>query len=110
MLEINMEVDRGIPFINLEGILNNKTFNDLVKEINYLLYNQGFQYFVLDFSNISNFEECIYLKIQSKLVEIFLSCGRVVLCGVSNKQKIGYTKDKLYYVNQKQEAFKYLYL
>lgn len=110
MLEINMEVDRGIPFLNLEGILNSKTFQKLGNEINYLLYYQGFQYFVFDFSHINKLEESMYLKIQSKLAEIFLSCGSVVLCGISNKNKIGYTEDKLYYVNKKQEAFKYLCL
>lgn len=110
MLEISMAVERGIPFLNLEGILNTKTFSKLGNEINYLLYKQGFQYFVLDFSHINDLEDEIYTKIQSKLVEIFLSCGRVVLCGVDHKEKIGYTKDKLHYVNQKQEAFQYLYL
>ncbi|MCI8347137.1 MAG: hypothetical protein HFJ12_04235 [Bacilli bacterium] len=110
MLEINMEVDKGIPFLNLEGILNAKTFEKFGEEINYLLYHQGFHYFVLDFTNIGNVEESIYQSIQSKLAEIFLSCGRVVLCGISNKEKIGFSKEQLYYVNQKQEAFKYLYL
>ena len=78
--------------------------------LNYLLYNQGFQYFVLDFSDINFIPEKTYLNIQNKLVEIFLNCGRVVVCGINNHDKIGYTKDKLFYVNEKLDAFKYLYL
>lgn len=110
MLEINMEVDKGIPFLNLEGILNDKTFKKFGEEINYLLYNQGFHYFVLDFTNLGNVEERVYESIQSKLAEIFLNCGQVVLCGISHREKIGFSKEQLYYVNQKQDAFKYLYL
>ena len=110
MLNINIDVERGIPFLNLDGILNTKTFNMLGKEINSLLYNYGFRYFVLDFREVDNLEEATYINLQSKLVEIFLNCGQVVLCGLRKKDKIGYTKDKLYYVNNRQDAFKYLYL
>ena len=110
MLEVNTLIERGIPFLSLGGILNQNTFKKLGSEINYLLYNQGFQNFVLDFSDINFIPEKTYLNIQNKLVEIFLNCGRVVVCGINNHDKIGYTKDKLFYVNEKLDAFKYLYL
>ena len=105
-----MEVDRGIPFFHLEGRLNHKNFSQLGDEINYLLYQQGFHYFVFDFSQVNFLEDSIYTTIKTKLVEIFLSCGRVVLCGIPHKDRIGYTKDQLYYVEENQDAFKYLYL
>lgn len=110
MLEINKEVERGILFIRLEGGLTTKTFNTLGNEINYLLYNQGISNFVFDFSNVSKFEDSIFSKIQNKLVEIFLNCGKVVMCGMNDvtKKKIGFTKDQLFYVNHKIEAFNYL--
>lgn len=110
MLEINKEVERGILFIRLEGGLTTKTFNTLGNEINYLLYNQGITNFVFDFSNVSKFEDSIFLKIQNKLVEIFLNCGKVVMCGMSDvtKKRIGFTKDQLFYVNHEIEAFNYL--
>ena len=84
MLQINKEVERGILFIRLEGGLTTKTFNTLGNEINYLLYNQGISNFVFDFSNVSKFEDSIFLKIQNKLVEIFLNCGKVVMCGMTD--------------------------
>mgnify|MGYP003322677116 FL=1 len=42
-------------------------------------------------------------------MEIFLSCGKVVLCGLDGKyeKKIG-KQDKLFYVREGIEAFKYL--
>ena len=110
MLKIDEKVERGILFISLEGGLTTKTFNTLGKEINYLLYNQGISNFVIDFTNVSKLEDNIFLKIQSKLVEIFLSCGKVVVCGLKElyRSQIGYTKDRLFYVNCGEEAFKYL--
>ena len=110
MLEIEKEVERGILFIRLEGILTNKTFTTFGEEINYLLYNQGISNFVFDFTNISKVEDNIISKIQSKLVEIFLNCGKVVMCGMSElfRQKVGFTKDQLFYVSHDIEAFEYL--
>ena len=110
MLEIEKEVDRGILFIRLEGTLTNKTFTTFGEEINYLLYNQGISNFVFDFTNISKVEDNIISKIQSKLVEIFLNCGKVVMCGMSElfRKKVGFTKDQLFYVSHDIEAFEYL--
>lgn len=111
MLKISTEVSRGIMFMRFIGDLDNNNFNEFKTEINYLLYNQGVRYFVLDFKDI-NLEENIFLKLQNKLVEIFLNCGEVVLCGLdkSKRNKIGYTKDKLHYVNEEREAFNYLWV
>ena len=110
MLEIEKEVERGILFIRLEGTLTNKTFTTCGEEINYLLYNQGISNFVFDFTNISKVEDNIISKIQSKLVEIFLNCGKVVMCGMSElfRKKVGFTKDQLFYVSHDIEAFEYL--
>ncbi len=87
------------------------SFNSFGKVINNLLYKKGMQYFVIDLYNI-DLEDKIFLNIQNKLVEIFLNCGKVVLCGIDdeNKRKIGYTKDKLFYVKEEREAFKYLWM
>lgn len=112
MLEIKEEVSRGILFLRIEGKLSNDNFNILGNKINYLLYKQGIQYYVFDFVNINKVEDNIFLKMQNKLVEIFLNCGQVVLCGISdiNKKRIGYTRDRLFYVNKESEAFKYLWM
>lgn len=112
MLEINTEVERGILFIRLYGILDHTSFSVFGTKINSLLYQYGFQYFVFDFTNISLLEENIFLKIQNKLVEIFLNCGKVVIAGLSelSKNKIGYTKDCLFYVDANIDAFRYFSL
>ena len=112
MLKINTIVERGIVFLRLEGNLNKSNFNLLGKKVNYLLYHHGVHYFVFDFTNIINLEENIFSNIQNKLIEIFLSCGKVAMCGIMDiyQRKIGFTKDKLYYVSNNIEAFKYFNL
>ena len=110
MLEINTEVERGILFIRLNGILNQNNFKTFGLKINSLLYKYGFQYFVFDFTNIVSLDENIFLRIQNKLIEIFLNCGKVVMCGMSElfRKKVGFTKDQLFYVSHDIEAFEYL--
>ena len=112
MLDIELDVVKGIIFLRLNGELNNLNFNVLSNKINELLYRQGLQYYVLDFQDAEISELSTLTKIQNKLIEIFLSCGKVVLCGINdiNKKQIGYTKDKLFYVKDEREAFEYLWM
>lgn len=110
MLEMTTEVSKGIMFIRLEGELNNNTVNKFYNELNYLLYKQGIHYFVFNFKELKNMDQNIFSIFQNILTEIFLSCGKVVMCGMKELQmkKLGKTKDKLFYVNEEIEAFKYL--
>lgn len=112
MLEVETQVNKGIMFIRLGGSLDNSTFITLSKKINYLLYEQGIHYYVFNFEEVYNLDGNIFLKLQNKLIEIFLSCGKVVMCGLNElfKKKIGSTRDNLFYVNREIEAFKYLNL
>ena len=109
MLNMNVSVSKGIMFFNLEGNLTNDTFFELEEALNYLLYKQGMHYYVLDFKDIERIEFDVISWLENKLVEIFLSCGKVVLCGLDGKyeKKIG-KQDKLFYVREGIEAFKYL--
>ena len=84
MLNISTSVIKGIMFINLEGDLDNTTYSDLENSINYLLYKQSMHYFVIDFNNVNYLDTKVFNLIQNKLVEIFLSCGKVILCGIKN--------------------------
>ena len=109
MLEIDTNIIKGMVVIKLKGVLNRKTIYAFDREINYLFYKQGFNYYVLDFNNIERIEFDIFNWLENKLMEIFLSCGKVVLCGLDGKyeKKIG-KQDKLFYVREGIEAFKYL--
>lgn len=109
MLDISTTVTKGVLFIRLEGDLDNKTFINLSKEINYLLYSQGIHYFVFNFEEIEKLDNSIFNKLQNKLTEIFLSCGKVVLCGLNDLhlKKTAKASDRLFYVKEEQEAFKY---
>ena len=109
VLEIDIDVVKVILFIHLEGVLDKKTIHQFDREVNYLLYKQGMHYFVFDFKDIEQVDFDVISWLENKLVEIFLSCGKVVLCGLDGKyeKKIG-KQDKLFYVREGIEAFKYL--
>ena len=111
MLSIDVDVIKGIMFINLEGELSSKTISKLESEINYLIYKQGMHLFVFNFNNLDTIEYGIIETIQNKLIEIFLNCGKVVMCGLNdcNRKLIG-VHDRLFFVNNERDAFEYLYI
>lgn len=84
MLEISTSVIKGIMFVRLEGELNKDNFSLLEDNINYLLYKQRMHYFLLDFNNVDRVDSNTFLLLQNKIIEIFLSCGKVVLCGIND--------------------------
>ena len=103
MLNVDVDVVRGITFIRLEGDLTNRTFDNFNFELDNLLYNLGMHFYVINFVDVFNIDNNIFNKIQNKLYEIFLSCGDVLMCGVK-----GNLKDKrCVYINSEVEAFKY---
>lgn len=108
MFELSVNVVRGIMLIDFDGELNSSNFGMLDQELNYLIYKQGMHYYIFNFSNLLNFDNNILNKLQNKIIEIFLNCGRVVMCGVNNilKDRLGF-KEQLSYVNNEIEAFKY---
>jgi len=105
---MNVDVVKGIMFIRLEGDLTTNTFQMFNNELDYLLYKQGMHYFVFNFYEIDTMDPIILSSLQNKLIEIFLCCGKVVMCGLSAlwKKIIG-TQDRLYFVNDEMEALKY---
>lgn len=109
MLEIDIDVVKGILFIHLEGVLNKETVGQFESELNYLLYKQGMHYFVFDFKDLDKFDFSVMSWLENKLVEIFLSCGKVVLCGLDGRceEKLG-KQDRLFYVREGIQAFSYL--
>ena len=111
-MNIITEVNHGIIFVEIDGVFNNDTYNKFEKEIDYLLYKQEINYYAFNFINVNNIDEGIFSKIQNKLIEIFLSCGKVVMYGLSKtyQRKIGRGRDRLYYVNDLKDVFRYLYL
>lgn len=108
MLEVDIEVLKGMLFVRLNGILNKETITDFEREINYLLYKQGMHYFVFDFSNIEKIEFNFDGWLENKLIEIFLSGGKVKLYGLDNKYDQKIKQDKFFYVREEKEIFNYL--
>lgn len=110
MLTISHQVNRGIIFIRLEGELTINNFYKVSEEINYLLYNQGILAYVFNLEEVNKIDKIILKNIQNKLTEIFLKCGRVAFCGISEKLKkmIGERSDALFYLTEEKEVFQYI--
>jgi len=108
MLSIDVDVVKGILFIHLEGVLNKETIYQFDNELNYLLYKQGMHYFVFDFKDLDKIDLSIMPWLDNKLVEIFLNCGKVVLCGLDNYENTFNKQDRLFLVREEIQAFNYL--
>ncbi len=110
MLGMTSQINRGIMFIRLEGELTTHNFYKLSEEINYLLYNQGILVYVFNLAKVTNLDKKLLGSIQNKLTEIFLKCGSVALCGISEKErkKLGERKEGLFYITKEQEVFQYI--
>ena len=104
MLEMDVGVVKGFTVIRLDGDLTNKTFKRLNEEIDYLLYKQGMHFFIFDFNRVKNTEAVTYGYFQKKLIEIFLSCGKVILCGIKDVFRNIKDSSRLFYVNDCFEA------
>lgn len=106
-MNIITEVSRGIFFMRFDGVFDHNSFNKFNEEIDYLLYRQGVSFYAFNFSHVSIIDEGLLSKFQSKLVEIFLNCGQVVMCGVDKlyQDKIGQGREHLYYVNDERDAY-----
>lgn len=85
MLDVNVELKKGIMFITLEGILNNETFKEFDMELNYLLYKQGINYFVIDFCKTEIINKSIIFRLENKFLEMFLNKGNITFKGFSNR-------------------------
>ena len=109
MLDVEVDVIKGIMFINLEGEFNYRTISKLENELNYLLYKQGMHYFVFDFKDLDIIDINVISWLDNKLIEIFLSCGKVVLCGLDDKYENKFSKqERLFFVREGVQAFNYL--
>ena len=106
-----MEIDivKGTIFIKMEGQMTEKNYMILEKKIDQLLYEYGMHFFVFNFSYLNEFDESIFSKIQSKVIEILLSRGKVIFCGLSrNYHSFNDKQQRLIYVDNEMEAFNQL--
>lgn len=111
MLKLDIKVHKGILFVKLIGDLDYESFGPLSDEINYLLYSQGCQNFVFDFYDSSYSDNNILSEFQNKLVEIYLNCGKVALCGLKkHTEKILGKRNEIFFINNEVEAFRHFNL
>ena len=106
------KVRNGILFMSVEGEINDNVVNMLDKEIDYMLYRQGINYFAFNFLDIEKFSNSFLNMLQNKLVEIFLRCGRVALYGINkcNRKLLGSREDSMFYVDNQKDINRLLSL
>ena len=84
MLKINMEFRKGVLFVRLYGILNNKTISIFGEKVKEVIINSGIKYVVLNVSSLDYISTTGIKEIKSlkKIVnktegEFFLSGGNI---------------------------------
>lgn len=104
MLEMDIDVIKGIIFIHLGGEFNKDTFGQFDRELNYLLYKQGMHFFVLDFNSVEKIDPNTFSWLKDKLVEIFLNGGKVVIKGLEERYEKKISKqDEFFYMKERNE-------
>lgn len=105
-------INRGIIFISIEEFISENTLKELNEEVNFMLYNQGMNYYAFNFNNLNYFSNKFLNSFENLLTEIFLKCGRVVIYGLNkiNKNIFGTRKYDMYYVEDKRDVYKLLSL
>lgn len=106
MLEMDVGVVKGLTIVKLEGDLTSNTFEKFNEGVDYLLYMQGMHYFVFDFKDVNNIDENVFSELQRKIIEIFLNCGKVVMCGIKCAFKNIKDSTRLFYAKDEIEALK----
>lgn len=94
MLEIDMEIRKGIMFIRLAGCLNSKTISKFNDDVERLLIDNGIRDVVLNLSNLKDID----ITGINTLLESYQVCknnhGNTILCSINNliKDKIHNSK------------------
>ncbi len=99
-------VVKGMMIVKLEGDLTSNTFKKFDEGVDYLLYMQGMHYFVFDFKDVNSIDDNVFSELQRKIVEIFLNCGKVVMCGIKYVFKNIKDSNRLFYAKDEIEALK----
>lgn len=84
VLKINMEFRRGILFVRLKGILNNKTSNLFTTKINHFVKENGIKYFTFNLEELDQLNQETIEIIRENYQQILQFNGRLVLCGVKD--------------------------
>lgn len=84
MLNINMEFRKGILFIRLSGVLNEKTVEKLKEEVTQLVSKQGIRNLVFNLEEVRNVD----IKGINGLLENYQICkkndGKTLVCNLDN--------------------------
>ncbi len=88
MLDINMEVRRGILFIRLFGNLDKNTSKYFKNEVTNLVESKGLKYLVINLSNLESIDNTGIELIMNEYRYIAKVDGKVVICGINNNSNI----------------------
>ena len=95
MLNIDLEYKRGILFLRLNGILNNRTAFILEDAIKNVVYKGGIKYLLINFEKLYEIDEKGISTIINSYKEYLESNGKLLICGYNDKTKISIENSEL---------------
>ena len=106
MLEINMEIRRGILFVRLIGNLNINTSEYFKREVSNLIRDKGIKYIVMNIKKLKDIDAVGNYLLLDECKDIAKINGQVIICGVDENKKIkkDYFKD-VYKSDNELQAF-----
>ena len=85
MLNINIEFRKGILFVRLNGILDKHTLVNFKKEVSDLIDINGIKYLVMNLKDLEYIDDLGIKQLTNDYRKISSLDGKVVICGVEEK-------------------------
>ena len=92
MLDIDLEFRKGMLFIRLSGILNDKNAIKLDDCLYDMIFEKELKYFIINLNDLEYIDEKGLELIINRYFDIVLKDGKLVICGLNKMIK----KNKLY--------------
>ncbi len=83
MLNIDIEYKRGILFVRLKGILNEKTSNELNATLEKIISKAGIKYLLINCEKLYSIDNSGIEVINEKCKKLMDNDGKVFICGFS---------------------------
>ena len=88
MLNIDIEYKRGILFVRLDGILNEKTSCILEDVLKSVVHKAGIKYVLINFEKLYELDKSVISTIIKSYNECLKDNGKLMICGCNNVIKL----------------------
>ena len=95
MLNIDLEYKRGILFLRLNGVLNEKNYFILEDAIKNVVSKAGIKYLLINFEKLYDIDDKGLSSIINSYKEYIKDRGKLLICGYHDKTKLFIEKSEL---------------